>query len=189
MGRWMSWQRTSHGLRGPAGSENGERRRAACASEIQALHCRALARAHHRPTTGLLLRLQTSDRGHVRRRQVRLAGRLAAPGAPLRDCAGVGGVEDARARLAAADLAAVARQRACESGGRRVAAQAGVAGCNAQPRAILQRATARREQNMTQVSRQNLTRVSQTPATKRAMREQNMGHVSRRVVGVPPNLG
>jgi hypothetical protein len=72
-------------------------------SEIHALHCRALARAHHRPTTGLLLRLQLSDRGHVRRRQVhrrqvRLAGRLAAPGAPLRDCAGVGGVEDAGGR-------------------------------------------------------------------------------------------
>jgi hypothetical protein len=71
---------------------------------FHALRRLALARAHHRPTTGLLLRLQRADRGHVRRRQVRrrqvrLAGRLAAPGAPLRDCAGVGRVEDARARV------------------------------------------------------------------------------------------
>jgi hypothetical protein len=75
-------------------------------SQIHAFRRLALARAHHRPTTGLLLRLQKADRGHVRRRYVRrrqvrlghgrLAGRLAAPGAPLRDCAGVGGVVDAR---------------------------------------------------------------------------------------------
>jgi hypothetical protein len=38
----------------------------ATASEIHPLHCLALARAQHRPTTGLLLRLQISDRGHVR---------------------------------------------------------------------------------------------------------------------------
>ena len=70
-------------------------------SQIHAFRRLALARAHNRPTTGLLLLLQRSDVGHVRRRQarrrqVRLAGRLAAPGAPLRDCAGVGGVVDAR---------------------------------------------------------------------------------------------